>query len=346
MAVLGSLELLKKRVSAEASTMRLIDNAIHGAERGAALTQRLLAFARRQELKPESVSMSHLVDGMQGLLERALGPGVQFQVDLPPQLPAVRVDPNQLELALLNLAVNARDAMPGGGSLTLSAKLEHIDRRADLAPGDYLRITVADSGVGMDEQTLAKATEPFFTTKGVGKGTGLGLSMVHGLAAQSGGLLTISSRPGSGSTVELWLPRADSAPRPQEPEREDAMSDGSDSITVLVVDDDALVCMGTSAMLEDLGHATIEARSGKEALELLRNHPEIGLVITDHAMPGMTGAELAARIQQCAPNLPLILATGYAELPDGGHTPAKVPRLSKPFRQSELAAAIARSRGA
>src|SRR6202161_1373944 len=214
MAVLGSLSLLEKRLPDDPRSRRLLQNAVQGAQRGAALTQRLLAFSRRQELKPEAVDLAALVSGMEELLKRALGHAIEFKTQFQAALPAALVDANQLELALLNVALNARDAMPTGGTLTISAAYENEKSAAGetaLQPGEYVRILIADDGVGMDEVTLAKATEPFFTTKGPGKGTGLGLSMVHGLAAQSGGLLRINSQPKLGTTLELWLPMATTA---------------------------------------------------------------------------------------------------------------------------------------
>jgi PAS domain S-box-containing protein len=343
MAILGSLELLRKRLPDDPRTARLLDNARQGAERGAALTQRLLAFARRQELKPEAVDVARLVGGMEDLLQRALGPSVRIAKSLPADLAPVRVDANQLELALLNLAVNARDAMPLGGSLGVVACGVEVDGGGDLRPGAYVRISVTDSGLGMDEATLAKATEPFFTTKGPGKGTGLGLSMVHGLAAQSGGMLRISSHPGRGTTVDLWLPQAEPDPASRQAERR-AHGDEAPSqspCAILLVDDDALVSTGTAAMLEDLGHTVIEAHSGVEALGLLRSGARVDLVITDHAMPGMTGLELARTLRQDRPDLAVILATGYAEIVLGEGDDLPVPRLTKPYRQEDVAAAIA-----
>ncbi|RXT55612.1 hybrid sensor histidine kinase/response regulator [Bosea sp. Tri-44] len=348
MAALGSLSLLKKRLPMEERYERLLDNAIQAAERGAALTQRLLAFARRQELKPQAVDVIRIVDGIENLLQRAIGPGVRFAKQLPDQLAAVLVDANQLELALLNLAVNARDAMPSGGLITVSAAEYEVstDRpQPGLTLGHYVRVRVSDTGCGMDEVTLAKAAEPFFTTKGPGKGTGLGLSMVHGLAAQFGGTLVLSSAPEQGTSVDLWLPVAGETLAPAV-----VFADAPDAIiarpfvarTILVVDDDALVSMGTAAMLEDLGHTAIEVMSGAKALEALTADQRIDLVITDHAMPGMTGAELARHIRRSHPNLPIILASGYAELPDDDGL-ADLLRLGKPFAQAQLAAAIERA---
>jgi signal transduction histidine kinase len=212
MAVLGSLTLLEKHLPDDPQCRRLLHNAVQGGQRGASLSKRLLAFSRRQELKPESVDVGELVVGMEELLTRALGIGIELQCEFPSTLPPVLVDANQLELALLNVALNARDAMPGGGRLMISAEETECAGTADLSlpPGDYVRMKIIDTGVGMDEATRTKATEPFFTTKGAGMGTGLGLSVVHGIAAQSGGVLRIDSAPNLGTTVELWLPQSNS----------------------------------------------------------------------------------------------------------------------------------------
>jgi signal transduction histidine kinase len=344
MAILGSLDLLRRRLPDDARILRLLDNARQGAERGAALTQRLLAFARRQELKPEVVDLAKLITGMEELLQRASGPAVRIAKSLPTDLGLIRVDANQLELALLNLAVNARDAMPVGGTLGIFAHDETSDGTAGLAPGRYVRVSVIDSGMGMDELTLAKATEPFFTTKGPGKGTGLGLSMVQGLAAQSNGLLRLTSQPGKGTTVDLWLPRADldaSALNTQAP-AEAAGQAFSEVLpcTILLVDDDALVSIATAATLEDLGHTVVEASSAMEALAILQAGTRIDLVITDHAMPGVSGVELARRLKESHPALPVILATGYAELSHNTENSPDLPKLSKPYSQCDLAAAI------
>jgi len=282
-------------LAGDATTERLLDNALKGAERGAALTQRLLAFARRQELRPEPVAAPQLIAGMRDLLRRSLGPGVALVEDVDQRLPPVLVDANQLELALMNLALNSRDAMPEGGTLTIAAAEEIVSAPSELrlALGRYVRIGVADTGLGMDAAVLTKATEPFFTTKGAGKGTGLGLSMVHGMAAQSGGALRIVSEPGKGTRIDLFLPRAERDPTCAAEEAKPGIPAFTGRATVLLVDDDALVSDGTAAMLEDLGHAVIEASSGQAALRLLEANPGVDIVITDHAMPGMTGMELA-----------------------------------------------------
>jgi signal transduction histidine kinase len=348
MAVMGSLQILRKRLPDDRTCQRLLDNAVQGAERGAALTQRLLAFARRQELRPEVISVDALVNGMTEMLTRTLGPTIAVKLDLAPQLPPVSIDANQLELALLNLAINARDAMPQGGVLQIAACEEVLGSEGDiprLAPGSYVRLTVTDDGDGMDEETLARAVEPFFTTKGVGKGTGLGLSMVQGLAAQSGGALRISSRPGEGCLIDVWLPRSTEVAVTTVVEAKPQSGGGVKPVTILLVDDDPLVCTGTAAMLEDLGHRVVEALSGEIALTLLERNPQIDLVITDHAMPGLTGLGLYSRLRASHPHIPVVLASGYADLPTREAAPAEMIRLSKPFLQEDVARAIGEALG-
>jgi len=343
MVILGNLQLLRKRVPDEVRFARLIDGAIKGAERGATLTKRMLAFARRQELKPETVEVMRLIGGMEEMLRRTLGTTIQINIELQSDLPAIRVDPNQLELALLNLTLNARDAMPLGGRLEIAARRMSANHGPQgLVPGDYVCLAVADSGTGMDEATVKRATEPFFTTKGAGKGTGLGLSMVHGLAAQSGGAMRIFSHVGAGTSVELWLPTAERVAI--EPVGPLALCSGAGRCyRILVVDDDPLIGSATVAMLEDLGHVVIETTSGTRALEILRSGPMVDLLITDQAMPGMTGTQLSRLIRREWPDLPIILATGYADLPNG-EDPG-LPRLSKPYQQEELAGMIAQVLG-
>jgi PAS domain S-box-containing protein len=342
MAVLGSLELLRKRLPDDPRLTGLLENAIQGAQRGASLTKRMLAFARRTELTPEAIDIAALVHGMAELMQRSLGPSVHIETRFPLSLPPARADANQLELALLNLAVNARDAMPEGGTIVVAARLERVEQKDNLAPGRYVCLSVTDTGEGMDEATLAHAAEPFFTTKGIGKGTGLGLSMVHGMSEQSGGRLVLKSRKGEGTTAEIWLPVATPQPetvlQPTEASRR-ASDEDTRSLVILAVDDDALVLMNTIAMLEDLGHTVFEAASGKEALDVFRREKEIDVVITDQAMPVMTGTQLAEAIRAERRDLPIILATGFAELPP--NTGGDLLKLDKPFRQEELAKAIA-----
>jgi PAS domain S-box-containing protein len=340
--VLGNLELLRKRVPDEPRVKSLIENAIQGVNRGTALTQRMLAFARRQELKPQKVDITALVNGIVELLQRSLGPMIQIRTRMAEGLPRALVDANQLELALMNLSLNARDAMPAGGTLTITAD-EHkgtLNGETNTPADRYVRLRVIDTGTGMDENTATRAVEPFFTTKGIGKGTGLGLSMVQGVVAQSGGRLELRSRVGEGTMIILWLPAVDDTAAPQ-PIAAKTLSPGTEPVrpsTIMVVDDDPLVLTATVAMLEDLGHTVVGALSGAEALELLRAGRKIDVLITDQAMPGMTGTELVAKARAQWPDLPVIVATGHAELDDSVRG---FPRLGKPFRQKALAAAIA-----
>jgi PAS domain S-box-containing protein len=335
-AILGSLELMKKRVNLDdPKVVRLVDNAMQGALRGASLTQRMLAFARKQDLKPVVVDVPDLVRGMTSLLK--FDAGIRIETRFPMGLPKVKADANQLELAILNLAVNARDAMPNGGAITIAARADHDESSGQAKR--HVALSVTDTGCGMDEETLKHAQEPFFTTKGVGKGTGLGLSMVNGLAEQSGGRLVLKSQPGEGTTAEIWLPVAEEVAAP--PPRDEpivSIPRTSRRLSVLVVDDDLLVLENTAAMLEDLGHAVVEARSGEEALTLLRRTRTVDLVVADYAMPGMNGLQLADAVAAERPRPVFLLSTGYAELPSGERS--SLPRISKPFDQAALAKAI------
>ncbi|MGY3532567.1 ATP-binding protein [Bradyrhizobium sp. USDA 4452] len=332
MAVMGNLDLLRKRMLEDPRLRRLVDGALQGAERGASLTQRLLAFARQQDLRAVPVDLGALVRDMSELLERSLGPRIGLRLDIPDGLPAACVDTNQLELAVLNLAINARDAMPDGGVIEI--RLAAFQSKGDpaLQPGNYLRLSVIDSGTGMSPDVLKRAIEPFFSSKPVGKGTGLGLSMVHGLAVQLGGALQLSSAVGKGTTAALVLPVATAVPAVESPAP--AAQKVKRSAVILLVDDDPLIAMSTMEMLEDLGHRVIGANSGPHALDILRSDQEIDLMMTDHVMPGMTGLELAAASREVRPHLVVLLATGYAELPDG--TQLDLPRLAKPYHQDQL----------
>jgi PAS domain S-box-containing protein len=340
MAILGSLELLRKRLPHDPRSIALLENAIQGAQRGTALTKRMLAFSRNYELKQEVIGIPELVRGMTDLLQRSVGPSFNIETRFPLWLKPIEVDVNQLELALLNLTLNARDAMAGGGQIILSAREESITQPqiTGIPPGQYIRLSVADTGEGMDEDTLRKAAEPFFTTKGVGKGTGLGLSMVHGFAEQSGGKLLLHSKKGIGTTAELWLPIARTSAQPAA-SAPAAAAKRVRPLTVLAADDDALVLMNTVAMLEDLGHTVFEAYSAGEALEILRREDSIDLLVTDQAMPKMTGTELAKIVMKEWPDIPILLATGYADRVPGDDI--GLPKLEKPFLQRDLADAIA-----
>ncbi|WP_438751543.1 PAS domain-containing protein [Pararhizobium sp. O133] len=340
MAVLGNLELLRKHLDGNAKSLRLIEGALQGAKRGASLTQRLLAFARRQDLHVGSVDMAKLVLDMEDLLRRSVGTEIMVETSIPSTLPPVVADSNQIELALLNLAVNARDAMPNGGALRIELKeMVQSVPDDDLARGRYVVLSVIDKGHGMDAETLRKAIEPFFSTKELGKGTGLGLSMIHGLALQLKGALKLASTVGTGTTAALWVPVATEdfvVEQPAETEPADGQDTGPKRI--LLVDDDVLIAMSSADMLMDLGHEVVEAHSGREALDLLNNGQVFDLMITDYSMPGMTGADLVKAARSLNPDFPILLATGYADLPPGADI--EVPRLGKPYSQESLAAEI------
>lgn len=344
MAVLGSLDLLRRRMPPNPDLLRLLDTAKAGADRGASLTARMLAFARRQELRTADVELGLLIAGMSELLQRSLGPTIELRIDPAPVRAWVSTDANQLEAALLNLAVNARDAMGGQGSIVIRTCFKTVTAsELGLSPGEYWCLSVADTGEGMDENTLKRATEPFFTTKGVGQGTGLGLSMVHGLAAQCGGALRLRSSPGLGTTAEIWLPKSFASQTSPDPAAE-SLGLGAVKVAaldILAVDDDELVLASTVEMLKDLGHRVRPVGSAREALEWLERH-RFDLMLTDHAMPHMTGAQLIASVCERHPELPAILVSGYAEALDGQMPDAL--RLAKPFSRQQLKDMVQRSR--
>jgi PAS domain S-box-containing protein len=336
--IVGGLDLLQRKRHGDEQTARLISAALQSAERARILVQRLLSFARRQHLEARSVDLRQLVHGMVDLIDRPLGPRIEVRIDMPDDMPDARVDPNQLEVALLNLAVNARDAMPEGGVIAISAKAASVAQGEGpgLRPGRYVCLSLADSGVGMAPETLARAIEPFFSTKGVGKGTGLGLSMVHGLAAQSGGQLQLESAIGKGTTATLWLPAVEKAPA-RIPASENELA-RLHPLSVLLVDDDDLVRLGAAAMLEDLGHAVVQAPSGLAALDYIASGEPCDVLVTDQRMPRMTGLELVRRARDVRPGLPAVLITGFS---DPGAGMDALPLLAKPFRTADLARAIA-----
>jgi len=337
--IVGSLDMLRRRGVGGEREQRLIDGAIQCADRAKILIQRLLSFARQQPLQATAVDVSLLVKGMADLIGSTTGPQIKIVVEVSGDLPPALADANQLEMSLLNLAVNARDAMAEGGTLRISVGEDIIDKRhpASLKPGHYVRLSVADTGAGMDETTLARAVEPFFSTKGVGKGTGLGLSSVHGLMSQLGGGMTIQSRPGLGTNIEMWLPVS-----PVPAEAVDAVSEHAPASpgagTALLVDDEELVRMSTADMLSDLGYEVVEAPSAEEALRLVRGGLRPELLITDHLMPGMNGTDLARIVQLEVPGLHVLLVSGYA---DSDGVAPDLARLAKPFRNDELAASLA-----
>ena len=334
MAVLANLDLLRNRVRQDAQAQPLLEGAIQAARRGAALTQRLLAFTRQQELEVKPTDLSQLVRGMLELVERSVGDGIDIALQLAPGLPVALVDANQIELALLNLAVNARDAMPMGGVLNIGLDLARPRPEDELAAGDYLRLSVTDTGTGMDAATLKRAVDPFFSTKEPGKGTGLGLSMVHGLARQLLGELRLASTPGQGTHAELWMPAAAAGVRPPPAPEQAPERPRQARLNILFVEDDFIIALATRAMLKELGHNVTDVRSGPKALEVLERGEPVDLLITDFSMPRMTGVELAEKARELRPALPILLATGYMNMPEGSSI--SLPRLSKPYMLAEL----------
>ena len=341
MVIISSMELIRRRLPSDTKVSPLLDNAIHAAERGASLTRRMLAFARRQQLSLDVFDLHEMIRGMAELLRSSLSARVLIETRFPLFLSKVHADQNQLELAVLNLAVNARDAMPEGGTLTIEAKEVYLSERdGGLAPGAYVCLSLTDTGEGMDEATLSRATEPFFTTKGVGKGTGLGLSMVEGLAAQIGGKLQMRSHKPGGTTAELWLPAvvANAENEPTAPQTYGSEPYEPNRARVLLVDDDSLVLVSSQAMLEELGYQVETATSGEQALTILgQSGDTIDCLITDHLMPGICGPELVLKARILYPNLKALIASGYSEFEAAM---AVAPRLAKPYGHHALRQAM------
>lgn len=338
--IMGALDLVARRLPEGDRTLRMVEAALQSADRARTLVQRLLAFARRQPLDRQPVALGPLVEGMHRLLQSTLGPRIEVTVEVAPDLPAALGDANQIELALLNLAVNARDAMPEGGRLTVTlAERDLASAEGDLAAGRYVALTVRDTGEGMDADTLRRATEPFFSTKAKGAGTGLGLSMVHGLAGQLGGALSIESEPGRGTAIELLLPATEAAASAATPEGEAA---SNEPMRVLLVDDDALVRFTTARMLIDQGHHVIECGSGAEALAALDEGLTPDLLVCDQVMPQMSGTQVIAAVRERLPGTGLLMISGYP-LGDDRRSPG-LQRLPKPFTAAELARAAAAAR--
>lgn len=349
--VTGNLDILQRNLPADQPRLaRAADAAMNGAQRAAVLTQRLLAFSRRQPLAPERIDPNRLIAGMSDLLHRSLGETVEVEIVQGARIWPVEVDANQLENALLNLAINARDAMPEGGKLTIETANTHLDshytaRDVEVTPGQYVLISVSDTGTGMDANTLAHAFEPFFTTKEVGRGTGLGLSMVYGFIKQSGGHVRIYSEGGHGTTVKIYLPRffGDAAEAPLHPLTE-LIPQGSRDEMILVCEDDENVRAYTVEVLRELGYRVIEAGDGPEALAAIDAAPgRIDLLFTDVVLPrGMTGAVLAAEAQRKRPTLKVLFTTGYARnaIVHHGRLDPGVQLLPKPFTYTDLAAKV------
>ena len=341
MAVMGGLNLLRSRIPENPVTDSLIANALRATEQGATLTKQLLAFARKQKLQYETIDLVALIHESLSMIQIALGSSVTMAVDVPLGLSKVRSDQSQLASAILNLALNARDAMSDGGTVTIRARVKKREGR------DSVCLSVIDQGMGMDEATLADAVLPFYTTKAVGKGTGLGLSMVKGFMEESGGKLVFVSQRGVGTEAQLWLPLASISKKTVGArEHETATHEELQALKILAVDDDPLVLMNTVLMLEDLGHEVMASPSAEEALILLESTASFDVIVTDHAMPHMTGSQLADILGNRNPRIPCILTTGYVDLNVGTNV---LSVLEKPFTQAELGetlqAALAKTGG-
>jgi signal transduction histidine kinase/CheY-like chemotaxis protein len=343
--IIGNISMVKS-VALDNDAQRYLRNALKAGESAISLTQGLLAFARKQVLQPRSVDLLRLVEGMQGSLVRTLGPDVRLAVSADPDVWPALVDPNQLELIILNLAINANDAMPQGGALSITASnreagpdAPHELARHDLAPGQYVVLTVSDTGAGMDEATLARAMEPFFSTKEAGKGTGLGLSIMQGVVTQSGGATRLRSQLGHGTDVEVWLPRAHTAPTETTPH--EARLEQKDSGAILVCDDNSAVLEFICDALKGKGYQVLPVTNGRKALSVLKANRAIRLLVVDFTMPEMNGAAVAREVRASRPRLPILLITGnadpesiQADLPD-------VPMLRKPFDREQLTTCVA-----
>jgi PAS domain S-box-containing protein len=337
-AIIGNLELASARAGEAPGAVPRLKAALHSAERGVGLIQRLLAFARKQSLDPRSLDVGGLLSSIEELLRRTLGPDIRLVISADPDLAPAHVDANQLELAILNLTINARDAMPQGGTVRITLTNRRAGRRSppELAPGDYLVLSVSDDGTGMDVDTLAKAFEPFFTTKAMGSGSGLGLPMVQGFVGQSGGTVRIRSKLGEGTAVELWLPKADEPPFVkdiEQPARQLVRADTS----VLLCDDDNDVRSLLSEFLKSSGYTVHDANGAEAAMRILESRAAIDLLIADYAMPGMNGLETIRQARLRRPDLRCLLITGYAGIPSS----IEAPILRKPFTPDELAARVA-----
>jgi len=351
--IIGNLESAQRHMAssgADAGRLgRSVDNAMRGAQRAASLTQRLLAFSRRQPLEPKPVDLSRLVSGMSDLLRRTLGEQIAIETVLAGNPWRVHVDPNQLEVSILNLAVNGRDAMPDGGKLTIETANVHLDEtyaatQAEMTAGQYVVISITDTGAGMTREVLARAFEPFYTTKDVGHGTGLGLSQVYGFVRQSGGNVRIYSEVGHGTTVKIYLPRLHANDEPlAAPDIEASAPKSSGDQTILVVEDEEDVRAHTTSILRELGYHVIEAATGATALHMLRNHADVALLFTDVGLPGgMNGKQLADAARELRPDLRILFTTGYARdaiVHDGRLDPG-VALLPKPFTYAAVASKL------
>ena len=334
--IVGSLDLLSRLNTSDERSQKILSVAFQAAESARTMVQRLLAFSRRQQLEPKSIDVCALLSGMEDMLTRLLGPQISLSVECSADIPAVMVDPNQLELAIMNLAVNGRDAMPEGGLLSITAVLTS---EGD-PPAQHVCICVKDTGVGMDPETLSRAVEPFYTTKPAGKGTGLGLPSVYGLAEQSGGRFELTSRVGLGTTAQLYLPVSYNTPENKalEPAADALVPRGSG--TILLVDDEELVRTTIASILIDGGYEVVQTSSAFRALQLVAEGLSFDALVTDYAMPGMTGIDLAKKLREGIQTLPVLIISGYGNA--NLNMSDNVSRLDKPFRQTELLSTVAK----
>jgi CheY-like chemotaxis protein len=344
--ILGALNIMQRRLArGETHIASLIESAIEGAQRGAALTHRLLAFARKQALAPTRVDPNRLVSGMSDMIRRALGEAVQTEVILGGGTWPIQVDAHQLETAIINLVVNARDAMAGNGHLTIETSNAYLDqdyarRHSDLQPGQYVSISISDTGIGMSPEVLQKVFDPFFTTKRTG--TGLGLSQVYGFVKQSGGHISVYSEVGKGTTVRIYLPRDTQPALEPTKEKGHAMPRAKTGEAILVVEDEDAVRALSVEGLRELGYSVLQAEGGERALQLLGDHPEVELLFTDVVMPNMNGRQLAEEARRRKPDLKVLYTTGYAQnaIVHAGRLDPGVRLLSKPFMIDALARAV------
>jgi signal transduction histidine kinase/ActR/RegA family two-component response regulator len=349
--IMGSLNLLKRRMArGEGNLDQFIEAAVDGVERAAALTQRLLAFSRQQPLAPQPTDINKFVAGISDLLRRTLGESVQLETVLAGGLWRTRVDPSQLENAILNLAVNSRDAMPEGGRLTIETGNYYLDEQyasqhVEVPEGQYVLVSITDTGIGMSADTIARAFDPFFSTKGPGKGTGLGLSQVHGFVKQSGGHIKIYSEIGRGTTVKIYLPRFYGAAAEAEVERSEPIKYGNPNEVVLVVEDEERARQVSCQILEELGYTVLEAADAERALQIITARDDISLLFTDIVMPNMNGRELAVEAQRLRPSMTVLYTTGYTKnaIVHNGTVDPGVLLISKPFSLDRLAAMVRRA---
>jgi signal transduction histidine kinase/CheY-like chemotaxis protein len=341
--VTGCLDLIRRNSQDAVRVHRWAEAGLEASERGAKLTAQLLAFSRSQKLELKPVDLTELLLRTRDLLARTLGPAVHITINPEGEGVHVMGDETQLELAVLNLAINARDAMPNGGELVIATRRHQVRHDADLAAGDYIEITVTDSGSGMPAEILTRAFDPFFTTKGVGKGTGLGLSQVYAMARQAGGIARLVSKPGEGTTARIFLRTTRAGPQPEAARDESDRTGAGRPAIILIVDDDVDVRRFLADSLDAFGYKTVQAENAMEGLAALEQATP-DMMIVDYAMPGMNGAEMAQKARVLHPTLPIVFASGYAETSALENVAdARTLILRKPFRINELQDAVTRA---